>query len=260
MDYGTQARASGNGTGDAAGRRREVPDGTSRRITPEELRQVVLDLIQEEQDLPTGKERMPTNGTIVEGTVVDSTKEGTKQHPPEEPGDRLGALADLAGALRDKRQGLSSRVRQAIEKHRKLREDEAKWGNPGGSNLSVRRSGILHREHPADHARAEALKGNQDLAYLLFDYLVLLAKLEASGKKVGMELFDYLTRLDGEYPAELAPFGELFTEKGIDTYLEAYDQAIELLGDRGLADIMRAMLVGSARQVKANLNANWQIV
>jgi hypothetical protein len=158
----------------------------------------------------------------------------------------VGALKSLKTAkdtIATKRQDLGTRVKAAIEKSKKLREAEAKWGNPGGSGLTVRHSGILHREHPADHARTEALKANQGLPYLLFDYLVHLAKLEASGKKVGMELFDYLIRLDEEYPAELAPFGELFTEKGIDTYLEAYEQAVEMLGDQGLAEIMRAMLV-----------------
>jgi hypothetical protein len=192
---------------------------------------------------------------VVEGKVVDrqpgdDAGERRAGNSPEELGDLLGALKRLKtakDAIATKRQDLGSRIKAALEKSRKLRDAEAKWGNPGGSGLVLRHSGLLHREKPQDSARFEALKANRDLPYLLFDYLVNLAKLEASGKRVGMELFDYLIHLDEEYPLELAPFGELFTEKGIDNFLEAYDQAVELLGDRGLAEIMQAMLVGSYR-------------
>ena len=200
---------------------------------------------------PFGRGAGARDDDIVEGKVVDrqpgdGAAEGRRGNPPEELGDLLGALKSLKTAkdtIATKRETLSSRIKAAMERSRKLREDEAKWGNPGGSGLAVRRSGILHREKPQDSARFEALKGNRDLAYLLFDYLANLAKLEASGKKVGMELFDYLIHLEEEYPAELAPFGERFTEKGIDNFLGAYDQAVEMLGDQGLAEIMRAMLV-----------------
>ena len=196
---------------------------------------------------------MTTNyGDIVEGKIVepgDGRAGRGNGKPPEELGDLLGALKSLKTAkdtIATKRQDLGSRIKAALEKSRKLKEAEAKWGNPGGTGMTVRHSGILHRENPRDAARYEASKANQDLPYLLFQYLVNLAKLEASGKKVGMELFDYLIHLDDEYPLELQPFGELFTEKGIDNYLGAYDQAIEMLGDQGLAEIMRAMLVRSS--------------
>ena len=107
----------------------------------------------------------------------------------------------------------------------------------------MRREGMLHRANPQDSARYEASKAGHDHGVLLYELLVNLAKLIASGKKVGMELFDFLMELDSEYPAALSPQAELMTEWGMEKYLDTLQEVLDMYPSMRLEDIAQAMLV-----------------
>jgi hypothetical protein len=145
-----------------------------------------------------------------------------------------------AGIKKDKKTSME----QALEKSRRMRRAEQTLGNPGKrSGIVVRREGLLHRANPQDSARSEASKAGHDHGVLLYETLFYLAKLIASGKKVGMELFDYLMELDSEYPEALSPQAELMTEWGMEKYLDTFQEVLDMYPSMRLEDIAQAMLV-----------------
>jgi hypothetical protein len=180
---------------------------------------------------------------IVEGEVVDSgtgdrNERGHGKTPEERVEEFLHSVA--AGIKKDKKTSME----QALEKSRRLRRAEQALGNPGkGSGITVRYEGIRHRANSPDSARFEAQKAGHDHAVLLYDFLVNFAKLIASGKKVGMELFDYLAELDSEYSPALAPQAELMTDWGMEKYLDTFQEVLDMYPSMRLEDIARAMLV-----------------
>jgi hypothetical protein len=185
--------------------------------------------------------------TIVEGKVVDSNtgtdgigrQEGTGGKTAEERVEEF--LRSVAAGIKGDKK---TRMEQAIEKSRKLRRAEQTLGNPGnGSGITVRHEGILHRANPQDSARFEASKANHDHGVLVYELLVYLAKIIASGKKVGMELYDYLIALDDEYSEAAAPFGELMTDWGMEKYLDTFKEVVDMYPAMRLEDIAQAMLV-----------------
>ncbi len=181
----------------------------------------------------------------VEGEVMDSWEDvgtgktpGGRQTSPEERVEEFLRRVS-AGITKDKK----TTMKEAIEKSRRMRRAEQALSNPGhGAGIVVRRDGMLRREKPQDSARFEASKANHDHGVLLYETLVYLAKLIASGKKVGMELFAHLLELDDEYPEALLPQAELMTEWGMEKYLDTFKEALDMYPEMRLEDIAQAML------------------
>jgi hypothetical protein len=188
-----------------------------------------------------------TDPIIVEGEVVDSKtgadtrarQEETAGKTPEERVEEF--LRSVAsGIKKDKK----TEMEQAIARSRRIRRAEQGLGNPGKeSGITVRHDGLLRRANPQDSARSEAAKASHDHGVLLYETLLNLAKLIASGKKIGIELHDYLTELDSEYSEAAMPFGELMTEWGMEKYLHTFKEALDMYPDMRLEDIAQAMLV-----------------
>ena len=184
------------------------------------------------------------NGTsdyddIVEGEVMNSWEDvGTGKTPEEWVEEFLRRVA--SGIKEDKK----TTMKQAIEKSRRMRRSEQALSNPGhGNGIVVRHDGLFRTPKPQDSARFEASKASHDHGVLLYELLVYLAKLIASGKKVGMELFAHLIELDDEYPEALLPQAELMTEWGMEKYLDTFKEVVDMYPDMRLEDIAQAMLV-----------------
>jgi hypothetical protein len=75
---------------------------------------------------------------VVEGKVVDGTARVGKAKDVEGMAEEfLGALRNVAGNIKKEKKDAQTRIAEAIEKSRKLRRAEAKWGNPGNDRLTV---------------------------------------------------------------------------------------------------------------------------
>jgi hypothetical protein len=132
--------------------------------------------------------RSTIDGREVEATIVDS--QGRAANSSGNGRTAGMALDDLLAGIREAKgatiaavgHGSRTSIAEAIAEYRQIREAEAKFPNPGNTELKVRHSGILHTADPHDQARFDADKANYDLA-ILESYLVnLIGQYVVSGK------------------------------------------------------------------------------
>jgi hypothetical protein len=177
---------------------------------------------------------MTTNGKIVEGTVIGGSGRAADAQEP-----LLGSLLNGNGLKEKHKQSLAEAIRKSL----KIRQEEAKFGKPGSGEMAVRRQGILHRPHPTDLRRLEALKANEDRYILLGKHLIQLEKYAAGGKKSVMETLQYVMAMDAELPEDLQPIGQELTQIIAEVVTGTFTEGLTMLGQRGPEEIDKATKV-----------------
>ena len=174
---------------------------------------------------------------VIEGKVVG----GRDTEPGEEVDpDFLDALGNIARDIKGLKKKHQQTLVKAYQRSLKKRQAKARRGNPGGSVIKVRRSGILARPNARDVARYEAAKSNRDRVILATQLIKDQTAFALSGKEYLMGAIEEVVDMDNDASDEVRPVGLALTEIIKEELSGTFTEALTMIGELGFQEIALA--------------------
>ena len=170
---------------------------------------------------------------IVEGKVV-----GERARISEEDDDDFkSTIAGIAQELINEKKKHQKKLADAVHRSLKKRVDKAKYGNPAGSKLQVRREGLLARQNKRDLASVEASTVNRNRATLNAQLVSEQGAYFAKGKQYVMQVLQDVHDMDADLPEELQPIGQALTKFISEALTGTFAECGTMIGEFGLEEI-----------------------
>jgi hypothetical protein len=173
---------------------------------------------------------------IVEGKVV-----GERARMSEEDDDDFkSTIAGIAQELINDKKRHQKTLANAIHRSLQKKVAKAKYGNPAGSKIQVRREGLLARQNKRDLASVEASTVNRNRATLNAQLVSEQGAYFAKGKQFVMQVLQDVYDMDEDLPEELQPVGQALTNFISEALTETFAEGGTMIGEFGLEEIALA--------------------
>lgn len=174
---------------------------------------------------------------VVEGKVIG----GRGREPGEEVDpDFIDAIGNIARDFKDLKKKHQQTLVNAYQRSLKKRQEMARRGDSGGSEIKVRRSGILAKQNVRDLVRYEAAKGNRDRVILAAQLIKEQTGFALSGKEYIMGAMQEVVDMDNDASDELRPLGQALTEIIAEELPGTFTEALTMIGELGFRGIYSA--------------------
>jgi hypothetical protein len=170
---------------------------------------------------------------IVEGKVV-----GERARMPEEGDDDFkSTIAGIAQELIKEKKKHQQTLADAVHRSLQKRVAKAKYGNPAGSKIQVRRDGFLAKQNKRDLASVEASTVNRNRATLNAQLVSEQGAYFAKGKQYVMQVLQDVYDMDADLPEELQPIGQALTKFISEALAGTFAEGGTMIGEFGLEEI-----------------------
>jgi hypothetical protein len=185
--------------------------------------------------------RYSRNNNMDDDNIVEGTMRGGRERIPEEDEDDYrstiaGIAEDLIRMKKKHQQTLAEAVHRSLQK----RVAKAKYGNPAGSKIQVRREGLLARQNKRDLASVEASTVNRNRATLNAQLVSEQGAYFAKGKQFLMQVLQDVYDMDEDLPDELQPIGQALTKFISEALSGTFAEGGTMIGEFGLEEIALA--------------------
>jgi hypothetical protein len=164
---------------------------------------------------------------VVEGEVVDGKGDPELQN----------AIGRVARELLNEKKKHQKTLADAVHRSLKKRVEKAKYSNPAGSKLQVRREGPLARQNKRDLASVEASTVNRNRATLNAQLVSEQGAYFAKGKQYVMQVLQDVYDMDADLPEELQPIGQALTKFISEALAGTFAEGGTMIGEFGLEEI-----------------------
>jgi hypothetical protein len=169
--------------------------------------------------------------------IVEGTMRGGRERSPEGDDDDYrstiaGIAEDLIKMKKKHQQTLADAVHRSLQK----RVAKAKYGNPAGSKIQVRREGLLARQNKRDLASVEASTVNRNRATLNAQLVSEQGAYFAKGKQFVMQVLQDVHDMDEDLPEELQPIGQALTKFISEALTGTFAEGGTMIGEFGLEE------------------------
>ena len=186
--------------------------------------------------------RYSVNGNDDDPNVVEGKVVGGRDRDPGEEADPdfLDAIGNIARDFKDLKKKHQQTLVKAYQRSLKKRQAKARRGNPGGSVIKVRRSGILGRPNARDVVRYDAAKSNRDRVILAAELVKEQTGFALSGKQYIMDAMEEVVDMDNDASDEVRPLGQALTEIIAEELPGTFAEGLTMVGELGFQDISLA--------------------
>jgi hypothetical protein len=170
--------------------------------------------------------------------IVEGTMRGGRESIPEADDEDYrstiaGIAEDLIRMKKKHQQTLADAVHRSLQK----RVAKAKYGNPAGSKLQVRREGLLARQNKRDLASVEASMVNRNRATLNARLVSDQGEYFRKGKYFVIQVLKDVYDMDEDVPEELQPIAQALTKFIADALPGTFVEGGTMIGECGLEEI-----------------------
>jgi hypothetical protein len=170
---------------------------------------------------------------VVEGEVVGGKGRGPEEGDP----DLQNAIGRIAQELLKEKKKHQKTLADAVHRSLQKRVAKAKYGNPAGSKIQVRRDGFLAKQNKRDLASVEASTVNRNRATLNAQLVSEQGAYFAKGKQYVMQVLQDVYDMDADLPEELQPIGQALTKFISEALSGTFAEGGTMIGEFGLEEI-----------------------